>query len=192
MDGTGYIDGKHKDGEADDDGWTLQIKTRDNIVQSKDEHKYDILPENIKETFYLSALEDKLILDKDDNGADVFNLACDNKVGIISLKQDFTNPIVNSVPYVYLYKRNANPYYNYRTAPYYKESLNPVYFDDTGISSHEFYNGDSYITSIRYVNSIFYDMRYKKRAGKTPVWNYIIAAVLVVIAVVIAIFTWIS
>ncbi|MGL4329898.1 MAG: hypothetical protein ACRCSD_04830, partial [Clostridium sp.] len=31
---------------------------------------------------------------------------------------------------------------------------------------------------------------YKERKGKTSVWNYIIAAVLVVVAVVIAIFTW--
>lgn len=190
LDGTGYVDGKHKEGEKDNDGWTLQVKTRDNILDFKSEHKYDILAEDIKETFYLSALEDKLILDSDGNGKDVFNLAADNKVGIVLLNEDFTKPIVNSVPYVYIYKSNANPYTNFRTTPYYKESLNPIYFEPDELSASEIFNGDSYITSIRYVNSIFYDMRYKLRAGKTSVWNYVIAAVLVIIAVVVAIFSW--
>lgn len=190
MDGTGYVDGKHKDGESDDDGWTLQIKTRDNITSFKNERKFDLVPDDIKQTFYLNALEDKIILDKNDNGIDVFNLAADNKIGIMSLTKDLGQPIVNSVPYVYLYRRNANPYYNYRTDAYYKETLNPVYFGDSQISSVEVFNGDSYITPIKYVNSIFYDMRYKQRAGKTSVWAYIAAAVLVVVAVVIAIFSW--
>lgn len=190
MDGTGYVSGKHKDGESDDDGWTLQIKTRDNVNVFQDKRTFEFEASDWKEIFYLNALEDKIIEDSTGGHPDVFNLACDNKVGIISLSEDFTKPIVNSMPYVYFYKRNANPYYNYRQTAYYKDSKNPQYFVPNEFSSTDVFGGDSYITPLRYTNSIYYDMRFKKRKGKTSVWNYIIAAVLVVIAVVITIFTW--
>lgn len=189
LDGSGYVHGKHKDGESDDDGWTLQCKTRDNIMAFQSQANFNIPDTDIKETFYLDALADKFILDSANAGADVFNLACDNKTGIISLDHNITFPIMNSVPYVYIYKGNANPYNNFRLTPYYKESQNPQYFGINTTVSCDTWNGDSYISPIRYVNSIFYDNRVKKRAGKTSVWNYILGAIIIVVAVVLAYFT---
>ena len=189
-DGSGYVSGKHKDGERDDDGFSIQIKTRDNITNFANQNKFTLDSNNIKELYYLSALEDKLTQDSANTGVDVFNLACDNKVGIIQLKQNYTFNTVSSLPYVYLYRDILEPYSNFRLTPYYKESRNPETFDPiTNTSTVAIWNGDSYISSIRYVNSIYFDTRMKKRAGKTSVWNYIIAAVLVVVAVVVTIFS---
>jgi hypothetical protein len=189
-DGSGYVSGKHKSGERDSDGFSLQIKTRDNITKfSSTPNGFTLDDTNIKELYYLSALEDKLTEDSADNGINVFNLACDNKIGIIQLKQDYTFNTVSSLPYVYLCRDIVEPYSNYRLEPYYKESRNPEEFDPiTNSSTTAIWNGDSYISSIRYVNSVYFDTRMKKRAGKTNAWNFIIAAVLVIAAVVVAIF----
>jgi hypothetical protein len=190
-DGTGYVSGKHKDGESDDDGFTIQIKTRDNITNFEGTSQFTLDSTNIKELYYLNALEDKLTHDSTDTGIDVFNLACDNRVGIIQLKQDYTFNTVSSLPYVYLYRDIVEPYSNFRLTPYYKESRNPETFDPiTNVGTVAIWNGDSYISSIRYVNSVYFDTRMKKRAGKTSVWNYIIAFVLVVVAVVVTIFSF--
>lgn len=186
LDGSGYVAGKHKDGERDEDGLSLHIKTRDVYTNYIAEDSFTLSGlTDIKEVFYLNALEDKIILDKDDKPVDVFNLACDNKVGVISLNQDFGSSITTSLPYVYLYRANSNPYSNFRLDPYYKENKNPVYFGNNTVSTTEVFNGDSYITSMKYVNSIFYDNRIKQRAGKTSAWNYIAGAILIVVAVVL-------
>lgn len=185
--GSGYVSGKHKDGEKDDDGFTLQVKTRDNITNFIPEKTFTLSPNNIKEIYYLSALEDKLTKDSAETGVDVFNLACDNTIGILHLKQNYTFNTVSSLPYVYLYRDNLEPYSNFRLTPYYKESRNPESFNSTTVA---IFNGDSYVSPIRYVNSIYFDTRMKLRKGKTSVWKYILAAVLVVIAVVVTIFTW--
>ena len=190
-DGSGYVSGKHKDGESDDDGFTLQVKTRDNITNFAGVNKFTLDSTNIKELYYLAALEDKLTQDSTNTGIDVFNLACDNRVGIIHLKQDYTFNTVSSLPYVYLYRDIVEPYSNFRLTPYYKESRNVETFDPiTNTGTTAIWNGDSYISSMRYVNSVYFDTRMKKRAGQTSVWNYVIAFVLVVVAVVIAVFTW--
>jgi hypothetical protein len=185
VDGSGYVSGKHKDKEKDSDGFSIQIKTRDNKTIFTQNTTLNLTTVDLKEVFYLNALEDKELQDSNDEPKNVFNLACDNKIGIISLNQDLTVPIATSLPYVYLYRDLLNPYSNFRVDPYYKESKNPESFTT---STCEIFNGDSYITPIRYVNSIYYDTRMRKRAGKTNAWNFIIAAVLVIVAVVVSIF----
>jgi hypothetical protein len=190
-DGSGYVRGKHKDGESDDDGFTIQIKTRDTTTDFVAQNTFTLNENNIKELYYLTALEDKLTNDSADKGVDVFNLACDNRVGIVHLKQNYTFNTVSSLPYVYLYRDILEPYSNFRLTPYYKESKNPETFDSiTNIGTATVFNGDSYISAMRYVNSVYFDTRMKKRAGKTSFFKYLLAAVLVVAAVVVAIFTW--
>ena len=190
-DGSGYVAGKHKDGESDDDGFTLQVKTRDNITEFTPLADFTILTTDVKELYYLSALEDRLTKDSADKGVDVFNLACDNKISIIHLFQDYTFRTVSSIPYVYLYRDNFEPYSNFRLTPYYKESKNPESFDPiTNMGTTAIWNGDTYINSLRYVNSIYYDTRMKLRKGKTSVWKYILAGVLIVGAVVLTLFSF--
>lgn len=189
LDGSSYDSSKHKHGRSDSDGWTLGIKTRDNVTTFKNVTKLNVDEDRIKEVFYLSALEDRFITDEDNNNVDVFNLACDNKIGIISLKDDINVPVVNSVPYVYLYKAIPNPYSNFRTTPYYKDTNNPNYFGNSTTSQATVFGGDSYISPIRYTNSIFYDNRVRKHEGQTSFWSYVFGGLLVLLAVALVIFT---
>jgi len=188
-DGSGYVEGKHKKGQRDPDGFSIQIKTRDNQTTFVPEKTFTYTNNMIKDVFYLNALENKLTKDSEDKGADIFNLACDNKTGILTLKQDYDFRATQSAPYVYLYKENAEPYSNFRLEPYYKASQLPTYFEEDAISSCVVFNGDSYIAPMRYTNSIYYDIRMKKRKGKKSIWKIIIGAVLVVAAVALTIFT---
>ena len=188
--GSGYVNGKHKKGEKDEDGFSIQIKTRDTITKFISSTSFNLFLSDIKEVYYLNALEDKLTKDSTDKDIDVFNLACDNRIGIINFNNIQTFDIVSSLPYVYLYRDNIEPYANFRLDPYYKESKNPETFDEvTHTGTCEIFNGDSYINSIRYVNSIYYDIRMKKRAGKRSVFKLILAAVLVVAAAVLTVFS---
>jgi hypothetical protein len=188
-DGSGYVSGKHKDGEKDVDGFSVHIKTRDNITEFRQKRNFDYTTSDIKEVFYLDALEDRLIEDSSNSPYDIFNLACDNKIGLLSLNQPYTQfNCLTALPYVYLFRDSLEPYSNFRLEPYYKESKNPEKFDIlTGTSTCEIFNGDIYINSMRYVNSIYYDTRIKKRKGKTNAFGFILGAILVVIAVALTV-----
>jgi hypothetical protein len=192
-DGTSYVRGRHKSGNSDSDGFTLHIKTRDNITSFRGKNNFTYTTE-IKEVFYLNALEDKLIEDSNNNPYDCFNLACDNKIGMISLNQDYTEfDCLRALPYVYLYRESLEPYSNFRLEPYYKESKNPHYFPNIPVvppQSCEIFNGDVYVNSIRYVNSIYYDTRLMKRKGKTNAFGFIVGAFLVLVAVALVIFSF--
>jgi hypothetical protein len=187
--GSGYVDGKHKDGERDIDGFCLHVKTRDNFSTFLPSKDFIIANADINEIFYLDALEEKNIEDSQEAGVNVFNLACDNKIGILSLKDLYSFNNIASLNYVYLSRDNAEPYSNFRVDPYYLDTKNPVYFGEDTTSSVEVFNGDSYINSIKYVNSIYYDTRMKQRAGKTNAFSYVLAAVLVIAAIAITIFS---
>lgn len=188
IDGTSYRSGKHKHGERDRDGWSIQIKTRDNITAFQNSTLLNLPKAKLKEVIYLDALGDKLTTDSNNVAIDIFNVACDNKIGIISLTEEISTPIVNSVPYVYLYRKNANPYSNFRNTPYYKIVENPIYFGP-GPSTSIVFGGDSYITPIRYTNSIFYDNRIKKRKAKGGALSFIVGGLLVLAGIAVIIFT---
>ena len=185
--GTGK-NSRHKSGEGDDDGFTLHIKTRDNITEyvPKTDFRYSF--SDIKNVFYLNALEDRYIEDSSNAKYNVFNLACDNKIGILSLTDLYTFDCLRALPYVYFTRNVAEPYSNFRLEPYYKESRNPEKFNLlTGTSTADIFNGDVYISAMRYVNSIYYDTRMKKRAGKTSALSIIVGAVLVIASIVVGI-----
>lgn len=187
--GTTYRSNRHKDSERDSDGLSLHVKTRDNYTSFIPSTALQIdFNNDIKEVFYLNALGDKVIDDSGGTSHDVFNLAADNKVGIMSLKNDLTiNPL--RLPYTYIYRENKNPYSNFRLDPYYKESQNPHYFTTPTSQTCEIFNGDSYINPIRYTNSIFYENRARYRVGQTNLMNYVASFFLVVAAVLITYFS---
>ena len=190
-DGSGYVSGKHKDGEKDLDGFTTHIKTRDNITEFRSKNNFNYTTSDLKEVFYLDALAEKKIEDSSNKFYDVFNLACDNKIGLINLTQEYTQfNCLTALPYVYLFRDNVEPYSNFRLEPYYKESKNPEKFDTlTGTSTCEIFNGDVYVNSMRYVNSIYYDTRIKRRKGKTNAFGFILGAILVLVAVALVVFS---
>lgn len=189
-DGSGYVPGKHKSGRSDDDGFTIQIKTRDTFYDHNLEENFRVPYSDISEVFYLNALQNKNIISST-NLEDVFNLACDNKVGIMKLNSDFPTFVTGTnIPYVYLYRQNLNPYSNFRLDTMYKETNNPIYFTSPTGNTTEIFNGDSYVSSIKYVNSIFYDNRMKQRVGKRSLWSYIGAGALVIGALALTLFSF--
>jgi hypothetical protein len=187
--GTGKRSG-HKDGEGDNDGFTIHIKTRDTFPKFIPKTDFRFSFTDIKEIFYLDALQDRTMMDSNNQGYNAFNLACDNKIGLFSLKTLYTFDCLRALPYVYFTRNIAEPYSNFRLEPYYKESKNPEKFDVlTNIGTAEIFNGDTYISSIKYVNSIYFDTRMKKRAGKKSVLGIVLGVILIVASVVVAIFT---
>ena len=187
--GTGK-QGGHKSGENDNDGFTLHVKTRDTFPKFLPKTDFRFSFTDIKEIFYLDALQDRTMMDSVNRSYDAFNLACDNKIGLVSLKNLYTFDCLRALPYVYFTRNIAEPYSNFRLEPYYKESKNPERFNVlTGMSTAEIFNGDTYISAIKYTNSIYFDTRMKKRAGKRSVFGIILGAILIIASIVVAIFT---
>lgn len=191
MDGTSYTD-DFKDGNDDGpdsnngkgaDGWSLGIILRDTFTKFFKEKVFNITKDKIKEIFYLKALENRDI----NNGLNtVYNIAADNRIGILHLNEDnLINVGKDKLPYVLL-KRNLIDYYsNYRTLPYYKDSINMATSSET-----EVFGGDAYVAPIRYTNTVFWDNRLARKAGRTSAWKYIAGAVLVVVGAILTIVSW--
>ena len=175
-------DGETADGSPTSkgyDGWSFNIISRDSILSFDSNKEFEINSTNIKDRFYLDALDNKSI---NDNANDVYNISADNKIGMVVLDEDTTLPESSKkLPYVVMYKDNLDPYSNFRILPYYKENVNPIMFNNDEDSSVAIFNGDSYVSSVRYVNTVFWDNRVAKRKGKTNAFKKIIGAFLVVL-----------
>jgi hypothetical protein len=197
QDGTSFDSSVHKTGGGtDDDGWSLKAITRDNITQYHSASlSFDITRDQIEDVFYLDALQSRNIEEAEgEPELSVYNIAGDNQVGMVHLKEDNPTQIDNTLPYVYLKREIADSYATFRSLPYYKTSINPHLFkledgslDPSSDKAIEF-NGDTYVTPMRYVNTMWYDNRIAKRAGRTSVWNYIVGAILLVVGAVLLIF----
>lgn len=183
----GNDDGKPADGQpigAGYDGWSFSLITRDNIVNYQSKKGFVFNKEDFKERFYLDALAHKSI---NNSANDVYNIACDNKIGIIQLDNGKT--ITDRLPYAVMYKENLNPYSNFRILPYYKESVNPFYFNNATTVENNIFNGDSYVSPMRYVNTMYWQNRVADRKGKTSVLKIVLGAVVALIGAALLIFT---
>jgi len=159
LDGTSYNPSIHKSGGGkDSDGWSLKAVTRDNIIEFKKRYDFNETSDNL-DIFYLDALQNR---DIEDDTKSVYNIAGDNKVGIMQLENDYTEPILNRIPYLYLKRDISDSYSTFRTLPYYKASNNIS--DSSTISV---FGGDTYVTPMRYVNTVFWDNRIAQRANRT-------------------------
>lgn len=193
QEGTSYDGDVHKSGGGkDNDGWSLKAITRDNITEYKKIYSdFNFLQDDVEDMFYLDALQSRNI---EDDSLTVYNISGDNKVGMIHLKEDNTTNILNKLPYVYLKRPISDSYSTFRTLPYYKTSINMHSFflengdKDPNANDVVEFNGDTFVTPMRYLNTMWWDNRLAKRAGKTSVWNYIIGAILVVLGAVLLIF----
>lgn len=198
-DGTSFDGSVHKSGRKDKDGWSLKAIIRDNITKFKKTYAgFNFTQSDIEDVFYLDSLQSKET-DIDPNQTDpelktVYNIAGDNKVGIIQLKENNSTSIGNKLPYVYLKRPLADSYSTFRSSPYYKTSINMHNFflgdgtknpnSDTTVE----FNGDTYITPMRYVNTMWWDNRIAKRSTKTSVFNFIIGGALALLGAALLIF----
>lgn len=189
--GTSYNPDIHKKSSKDYDGYSLHTITRDTEV-SYVTQDIEILSSNKPgEVSYLNALNFRATTDADGNRQQVYNVSGDNKVGIVQLEDKLAsvNTLQNKLPYVLLKRNLANPYGNFQVLPYFKDSKNPVYFNPldnnptTNGSTTNVFNGDSFITSMRYNSAVFYSFRLKKRSTKSGTWKIILGALEVVAGV---------
>lgn len=199
MAGTSFNDKMHKQNDDADpadgsptskglDGWSFNLITRDNIVDyfnmSNIYTPFTLSGTDFKERFYLDALESRTV---NSGATDIYNISADNKIGMCQLKSNFN---FKGLPYVVLKKNNSDPYSNFRMLPYYDEMLNPSYFSSNGSpSSVTIFNGDSYVTPMRYHSSVFYDNRIAKRKLKVPAWKFVVGALIAVIGIVTSVFS---
>lgn len=189
--GTSFNKDVHKHGELEDennqpdldDGWSLKCVVRDTVTKFRKAKNFIIQNENIKELFYLNAVESR---DINDGANTIYNISSDNRIGILQVNSPSLVDIkVNNLPYVLLTRDNADPYSNFRSLPYYKETLNPIMF--TGeTSTADIYHGDTTVQSMRYVNTVFWDNTVAERAGQTNAFNYIIGGALVALGAVLS------
>lgn len=199
-DGSSYNGKAHKAGNDDGgkynemDGWCLDVIVRDNILTYnqnyrgiKPENKLDTITlDDIDEKFYLNALGNKTV---EKGKKTVYNIATDNKTGIIYMKDDTTKFSDNRLYYGVMSKQNDDPYVNYRTLPYYVDSLKIERFGKPTNNTTSIFSGDAYVSPMRYTNTIFYDNRIAERAGRTSVFKKVLGAIIAVAGVVLSIWT---
>lgn len=185
MPGTSYDADKSKKRETDSDGFDLHTVSRNNNVKYN-RFKRDIATgSEIKEVFYLDTLSSKVVTDRLNNRKEVFNISGDNKIGIIQLDKAYDkSDITTKLPYVILKRNVSDPYANFRVLPYFKETKNMQLFS-TSSNSVEVFNGDSFITSLRYTSAVYYDTRLRQRASKSGLFNAIIGALSVIAGTVL-------
>lgn len=199
-DGSSY-DGSRQKGGNDDghapskeaytrgfDGFSFNAISRDSILEYEDKNTFTFGKTDIKEHFYLSALESRSI----NKGAnDVYNIAADNQIGIIQLEDGVTIEDESKLPYVVFKRNNLNSYSNFRLLPYYMDSKKPQYFSDNHSETSEttIFSGDSYVSPMRYVNTVFWDNRVAKRVGKSSALTVVVGIFVAVVGAVLAIFT---
>jgi len=194
LDGSGFdakihkgnnSDGQSADGNPDSlgyDGWCLKVIVRDNYTNFISKVGFNINKiDDIEENFYLNALENR---SNEEGTSIMYNISSDNKIGIISLKEDFPEILTDRLPYVIIGREVADSYSNYRLLPYFKCSINV----ETA-SSATVFSGDSYIAPVRYCNTIFLENKVANRAGRTSAWNYVAGGLLIVVGAVLAFFT---
>lgn len=134
----------------------------------------------------------------------VYNLSSDNNIGVMTLKdEDKTKNSVYLNGFVYgLMKRDiSNPYGLFRLLPYYNISKNivPVTYNEVTSTyqystTHENFGGDVFITPMKYVNSLFYDIRNRRRKRKNGIWSIIGGSLAVIASTVVFVlanvFSW--
>lgn len=202
-DGSSYDEKHHSkkndDAESQDhsptsrgfDGWSLSLITRDNIVEYKtlDKPKYLANSQaDIEKIFYLDALGNSPV---HGDSFEYYNTSADNKISVIQFAENSPPQIPHQMklPYVIFYRSNSSVYSNFRLLPYYKEHQNPKYFRGNSNSSIDIFNGDSYISSMRYCNSTYYDNRVSLRDGKKSIWKIVVGAFIALIGAVALIFS---
>ena len=189
--GSSYDPEVHKKGSADYDGFSLHTLTRDSEVSFQVQRRDFMTPFNKEKIFYLNTLNSLVVKDTSGERRDVYNVSGDNKIGIIQLNEDISTVehVNKRLPYVIMKRRLSNPYSNFRVLPYFKESRNPTYFNQDPLieSDTTIFNGDSYITPMRYHSALFVDFRLKDRKEKKSIWKIIVGVLLIAAAATIAV-----
>lgn len=179
--GTSY-NAEINSGDPDLTGFSLNSLVRNNALLYNREAKSVIAESSeIKEVFYLKALSYKDVTDTDDKTIPIYNVSSDNNIGIVSINKKLSNikDVAEELPYVVLKKNYTDFYSTFTTLPYYKETTL-----QSG-SSCSVFNGDSYISPMKYTNTMFYDTALKDWTTKDGWWKIIVGGLMIVAGAVV-------
>lgn len=191
--GTSYDPDKASKREKDSDGFDLHVVARNTPFEFTQVSGTLLQQSQINEVFYLNAVSYKTVVDSQNKTLEMFNISSDNKVGnIISNVELPVSKFTNKLPYVVLKQNKTDFYTNFRLRPYVQASKFQSFqssYPGENVHNIKSFSGDSYVTSMKYTNSLYYDIRFRQRAAKKGAWKIILGAALVVAGVVGAIFT---
>lgn len=171
--GTSYDSSVHSNRDKDSDGFTLHTLSREHDTTFYQRSGILAESEEIKEVFYMNSLFGKTVKNSDDEDVDIYNLASDNKTGIVVLNKKIEK---GTIPYFSMKRNLSDPYANYEVLPFFKQGFQ--YFEEgETISSIELYRGDSYLSSMRYLTSMFFDIAIAKRTNKATWYFYLLGLI---------------
>ncbi len=184
QDGSGYDLEGHDKAEKDEDGFDIAIAVRDTEVYYSPLLTPRIYQKpQVEDLFYLDALESR---DIEQGAKTIYNIAGDNKTGVIRFTPNAfqrTGLIIN-YPYLVFKRANLNPYSNFRSLEYFKEGNNILTAETTSV-----FSGDTYISPLRYTNTVFWENRIAQRKGKSGLWKKILGGLVILTGVLLAVFS---
>lgn len=182
FDGSSYDSSIHKKESEDDDGWDFRGIVRDNgtdYIKASGDMK---IPEsNIENVIYLPALAHTGI---ENNTKEIYNTSADNQIGVLVLKNSQDIPTLANLPYVILKRDLQNVYSNFRTSEYLKSSNNIETTDTVTL-----FDGDSYISPMRYYNTVYWENRVADRHEKSGFLRKLAGFFLVVAGFLVTVFS---
>ena len=175
------------DNTSDNDGYSLKQLTRAVKVKYKKSNHNKFFVDNVDSDLYnLQPLGSSI---HSNDTSIITNLSCDNKSLILAKKNNSNLATYNAqerkYPYVYVKKEGDFFYSNFETNPYYLFD-NKIYTE----SECESFNGDTHIVPFRHSTHIFGNAIAARRLSEQSIWDWVIAAILVIVAVVVAIVTF--
>lgn len=162
------------------DGWSFRLGARDSSLNLNSQKASTIIKrEDIEDIFQLTALDSKAL-----NQYTLYNVASDNRTVVIQFKNEIDIPFYK-IAKVSLKRKIQEPYSDYRSRPYFKEHQNISSTQELTIT-----NGDTYIGSIKYLNTMLFKFieAYRAKFSKN-LFAIIAGAFLAVAGIVGAVFT---
>lgn len=171
LDGTSFDSGRHKGNSGtDNDGWSIWMIIRDSLLRYRASVTgFDKDDSQIKELLYFEGLESLSLRDEGSEKV-LYNVAPDNKIGILRLEED-TNIESRQIPYVYFKRDLTESYSTFRTSTYFAVE-NEIKTGDTNV----FFGGDNYVSPMRYSNTMFYENQIANRKGKSSFGRKLLGA----------------
>ncbi len=184
--GTSWNPDVHRRRDKDTDGFDLKVISRIIAVNTSVQSVIDYTATaTVTRVFELDSLE---------SDGNLYNTQADNKANIIEFSQA---PVVDAAttkaefcvdtggfgsegrnPYVIFKKNISDPYSNFMVDAYYAET--PIKLFPTNLESVDVFNGDSYINTINYTVSSFYDIDLAIRSKKRGLWRAILGVLSII------------
>ena len=189
MAGTSYDPEVAKKGTTDYDGFSLHTYS---YLTGNTTANYafglSFAPDSV---FYLPALSSYV-----DGVNEIYNTTSDNRIGVI--KTDVVSgAAINAAVgeghavWAILRKNVSDPYSDFRTLPYYKETVNPILFngcnDPDPCKTDVIYHGDTFTSAINYNTTCYYSTVLAERLIKRGVWKTILGVALMIVGVVVGV-----